>query len=166
MKEFFRKFKYVFIVLIIVLIGTGLFTFARYLVSKDYGGYVPVRDERDRGSSDNLESDETSNDSEDSLYDLNISDEGDRSISVVKKLFSESPVSVKSVEKVSEKDGIVTGKILFDGDIEVYFDAVGGIEPYRYYSSSKMSDDLVKYIASNERYKYTNENGKKEWSLF
>ena len=177
MKEFLRKVKYILIVLIILLIGFGLYTLAGYLVNKNYGKYTPVKKdntvEEAKDTDENIEEEPTITvepiglEPEESIYNYDISDLGERSIDTVKTLFSKSPVSVLDVSKVSEDDdGVLTGKILFDGNITVYFEAVGGIEPYRYYSYSNMSDELIKYIGCNERYTYTDENGTKEWKLF
>lgn len=177
MKEFLRKAKYILIVLVILLIGFVLYTLAGYLVNKNYGKYTPEKKdnivEESKDTDENIEEEPTITvepiglEPEESIYNYNISDLGERSIDTVKTLFSKSPVSVLDVSKVSEDDdGVLTGKILFDGNITVYFEAVGGIEPYRYYSYSNMSDELIKYIGCNERYTYTDENGTKEWKLF
>lgn len=180
MKEFLRKFKYLLIVLLILLIGFCLYSLAGYLVNKNYGKYN-VTGKKDTVEEAKVDDNENENEEEeptitvepiglepeDSIYNYDISDLGERSIDTVKTLFSKSPVSVLDVSKVSEDDdGVLTGKILFDGNITVYFEAVGGIEPYRYYSYSNMSDELIKYIGCNERYIYTDENGTKEWKLF
>lgn len=176
MKEFLRKIKYILIVLIILLICFGLYTLAGYLVNKNYGKYTPEKKdntvEEAKDTDENIEEEPTITvepiglEPEESIYNYNISDLGERSIDTVKTLFSKSPVSVLDVSKVSEDDDVLTGKILFDGNITVYFEAVGGIEPYRYYSYSNMSDELIKYIGCNERYTYTDENGTKEWKLY
>ena len=177
MKEFLRKAKYILIVLVILLIGFGLYTLAGYLVNKNYGKYTPVKKdntvEEAKDTDENIEEEPTITvepiglEPEESIYNYNISDLGERSIDTIKILFSKSPVNVLDVSKVSEdENGVLTGKILFDGNITVYFEAEGGIEPYRYYSYSNMSDELIKYIGCNERYTYTDENGTKEWNLF
>lgn len=180
MKEFLRKFKYLLIVLLILLIGFCLYSFAGYLVNKNYGKYN-VTDKKDTVEETKVDNNEDENEEEeptitvepiglepeDSIYNYDISDLGERSIDTVKTLFSKSPINVLDVSKVSEdENGVLTGKILFDGNITVYFEAEGGIEPYRYYSYSNMSDELIKYIGCNERYTYTDENGTKEWNLF
>ena len=180
MKEFLRKFKYLLIVLLILLIGFCLYSLAGYLVNKNYGKYN-VTDKKDTVEEAKVDDNENENEEEeptitvepiglepeDSIYNYDISDLGERSIDTIKTLFSKSPVNVLDVSKVSEdENGVLTGKILFDGNITVYFDAEGGIEPYRYYSYSNMSDELIKYIGCNERYTYTDENGTKEWNLF
>lgn len=177
MKEFLRKIKYILIVLIILLICFGLYSLAGYLVNKNYGKYTPEKKdntvEEAKDTDENIEEELTITvesiglEPEESIYNYNISDLGERSIDTIKILFSKSPVNVLDVSKVSEdENGVLTGKILFDGNITVYFEAEGGIEPYRYYSYSNMSDELIKYIGCNERYTYTDENGTKEWNLF
>ena len=179
MKEILRKFKYLLIVLLILLIGFCLYSFAGYLVNKNYGKYNvtdkkdTVEDTKVNNKDENEEEEPTITvkpiglEPEDSIYNYDISDLGERSIDTVKTLFSKSPINVLDVSKVSEdENGVLTGKILFDGNITVYFEAEGGIEPYRYYSYSNMSDELIKYIGCNERYTYTDENGTKEWNLF
>lgn len=180
MKEFLRKFKYLLIVLLILLIGFCLYSFAGYLVNKNYGKYN-VTDKKDTVEETKVDNNEDNDEEEepiitvepiglepeDSIYNYDISDLGERSINTIKTLFSKSPINVLDVSKVSEdENGVLTGKILFDGNITVYFEAEGGIEPYRYYSYSNMSDELIKYIGCNERYTYTDENGTKEWNLF
>ena len=180
MKEILRKFKYLLIVLLILLIGFCLYSFAGYLVNKNYGKY-DVTDKKDTVEETKVDNNEDENEEEeptitvepiglepeDSIYNYDISDLGERSIDTIKTLFSKSPINVLDVSKVSEdENGVLTGKILFDENITVYFEAEGGIEPYRYYSYSSMSDELIKYIGCNERYTYTDENGTKEWNLF
>lgn len=180
MKEFLRKFKYLLIILLILLIGFCLYSFAGYLVNKNYGKYN-VTDKKDTVEETKVDNNEDNDEEEeptitvepiglepeDSIYNYDISDLGERSIDTVKTLFSKSPINVLDVSKVSEdENGVLTGKILFDENITVYFEAEGGIEPYRYYSYSNMSDELIKYIGCNERYTYTDENGTKEWDLF